>query len=50
MANSAPNNVLLLANSLQKTNSIQAANSGEGANQEMVSTPPQTVIVNPGSE
>ncbi len=49
MADSAPNNKLVTANSLLVTNSLQIANSVEVANTLLVSSPPQTVVVNPGN-
>ncbi len=49
MADSAPNNKLVVANNLLITNLIQASNSVEIANLLMVSIPPQTVVVNPGN-
>ncbi len=49
MADSAPNNKLVTANNLLVTNSLQIANSVEVANTLLVSSPPQTVVVNPGN-
>ena len=49
MADSAPNNTLVVANNLLKTNSVQVANSVEVPNLLLVSSPPQTVVVNPGN-
>ncbi len=49
MADSAPNNKIVVANTLLVTNLVQASNNVEVANLLMVSIPPQTVVVNPGN-
>ena len=49
MANSAPNNLLVVANSLLVTNSVQVSNILEVADNLLVSAPPQAVVVNPGN-
>ena len=49
MADSAPNNKLVVANGLLATNNVQQANSVEVPNLLLIATPPQTVVVNPGN-
>jgi hypothetical protein len=48
MADSTPNNKLVVVNALLVTNLVQVTNSIETPNLLLVSIPPQTVIVNPG--
>lgn len=49
MADSTPNNLVIAENNILTTNEAQVANSEEVANELMVSNPPQTTIVNPGT-